>query len=388
MPLYLNPARRVFAGFAIYSFAMGSIFPRMPDVQQAMGVSEGQLGFGLIGAPVGTLVALTFATPLLERIGFKAALIAAIPLLALLYAIAVHAATPLQLFLLLIPVGLTVGSIEIMLNLEADRTEHMLGYRIMNRSHAFWSIGFFSAGLFGAAMAQLGVSPQWHLALCVPIALAGVYLCLSDYVPSPPRPNTSAEKPPRFATPTAAIMVLVAVTVSAMLLEGGSMDWSAIYMRDVFGATPFMQGFVVAAFAFSQATTRFFADGFVDRSSPANVARAMLGVLLAGCVLVVAAPGLLLSLIGFALMGAGTAVIFPLAMSAAAQRHDRAASTNVAALAQISFTVFLLGPPLLGFVAEHWGIRASFGIGLPLVILSLLTAGSLGKSRSSPSLQA
>ena len=302
----------------------------------------------------------------------------AIPLLALLYAVAVHAQTPLELFLLLIPVGLTIGSIEIMLNLEADRTEYLVGYRIMNRSHAFWSIGFFSAGLFGAAMAQAGLSPQLHLALCVPISLAAVYFLLSDYEPSPHRPTTSDAKPPRLATPTMAIMILVAATVSAMLLEGGSLDWSSIYMRDVFGATPFLQGFVVAAFAFSQGATRYFADGFVDKSSPANVARAMLCVLLVGCLLVTFSPFMLLSLLGFGLMGMGSAVIFPLAMSAAAQRHDRASSTNVAALAQISFTVFLLGPPLLGFAAEHWGIRTSFGIGLPFIALSLLTAGALG----------
>ena len=374
----LSPAHRVFAGFAIYSFSMGNIFPRIPDVQHAMGVAEGALGLGLIGAPVGTLIALTFATPLLERIGFRRALMTAIPLLAFLYAVAVHAQTPLELFLLLIPVGLTIGSIEIMLNLEADRTEYLVGYRIMNRSHAFWSIGFFSAGLFGAAMAQAGLSPQVHLAICVPISLASVYFLLSGYEPSPHRPTTSDAKPPRLATPTMAIMILVAATVSAMLLEGGSLDWSSIYMRDVFGATPFLQGFVVATFAFSQALTRYFADGFVDKSSPANVARAMLCVLLLGCLLVTFSPVMLLSLLGFALMGMGSAVIFPLAMSAAAQRHDRASSTNVAALAQISFTVFLLGPPLLGFAAEHWGIRTSFGIGLPFIALSLLTAGALG----------
>ena len=374
----LSPAHRVFAGFAIYSFSMGNIFPRLGDVQQAMGVGEGALGLGLIGAPVGTLLALTFAAPLLERIGFKTALIVAIPLLSVLYAVAVHAATPTELFFLLIPVGLVLGSIEIMLNLEADRTEHLVGYRIMNRSHAFWSIGFFSAGLFGAAMAQLGLSPQMHLALVVPIAVLGVALFLRGYTPSPARPNTSGEVTPRFAWPTPAILILVAATISAMLLEGASMDWSAIYMRDVFAATPFIQGFVVATFAFSQAGTRFFADRFVDRSSPANVARAMLCVLLVGCLLVSFPPNMVLSLFGFALMGMGTAVIFPLAMSAAAQRHDRASSTNVAALAQISFTVFLLGPPLLGYVAEHWGIRTSFGIGLPFIALSLLTAGALG----------
>lgn len=377
----LSPAHRVFAGFAIYSFSMGNIFPRIPDIQQAMGVETGALGFGLIGAPVGTLFALTFATPLLEKIGFRRALLAAIPLLTLLYAIAVQAPTPMTLFLLLIPVGLTIGSIEIMLNLEADRTEHLVGYRIMNRAHAFWSIGFFSAGLFGAAMAQIGLSPQLHLALIVPLAVLGVATCLRDYVPSPPRPSLNSEHAPRFASPTPAILVLVAVTISAMLLEGASMDWSAIYMRDVYRATPFMQGFVVATFAFSQAATRFFADSFVDRSSPANVARALLGVLLIGCLMVYFSPTELLSLIGFALMGMGTAVIFPLAISAAAQRHDRAASTNVAALAQISFTVFLLGPPLLGYVAQHFGIRASFGIGLPFIAISLFTAGALGLTK-------
>ena len=85
-----------------------------------------------------------------------------------------------------------------------------------------------------------------------------------------------------------------------------------------------------------------------------------------------------MALIGFALMGVGTSVIFPLAMSAAAQRTDRPAATNVAAVAQLSFVAFLLGPPLLGFVAEHIDIRWSFGIVLPLVVVSILCAGALG----------
>jgi MFS family permease len=69
--------------------------------------------------------------------------------------------------------------------------------------------------------------------------------------------------------------------------------------------------------------------------------------------------------------------MFPLAMSAAAQRVDRSAATNVAALAQISFVAFLLGPPLLGYVAEHVGIRWTFGVGLPLVMLSLSVSSIL-----------
>ena len=141
----LSPIHRVFAGFACYSFAMGNIFPRLADVQSGMGVSTAALGFGLIGAPLGTLVSFTFASPYLDKIGYGRLLPWALPLLAALYALAVHAPTPLILFLMLLPVGVVIGCIEIMLNAEADRTEFLLGRRIMNRSHAFWSIGFFLA---------------------------------------------------------------------------------------------------------------------------------------------------------------------------------------------------------------------------------------------------
>jgi MFS family permease len=376
---HLSPQHRVFAGFMIYSFAMGNIFPRLPDIKNAMGVEEGALGLGLIGTPVGTLTALTLATPLLERFGFRRSLLAVIPLIAVMFAIAVQATGPLSLFLLLVPAGLLIGGCEIILNVEADRAEAVLGRRIMNRAHSFWSIGFFGAGLFGAAMAQLGVSPQLHLALVVPIVVAGVVLLLGSYTPSPRRQAENTDKAPAFARPTLPIMVLVAVTMSAMLMEGASMDWSAIYMRSVFDSGPFIAGFAVAAFAFSQAAMRFFADGFVDKHSPSGVARVLLGLMAAGIVIVFFSPYPYLSLVGFALIGIGTSAMFPLAISAAAQRTDRAPAINVAALSQISFTAFLLGPPLLGFVAEHWGIRWTFGLGLPLVAVSLLASGALGR---------
>jgi MFS family permease len=75
--------------------------------------------------------------------------------------------------------------------------------------------------------------------------------------------------------------------------------------------------------------------------------------------------------------------MFPLAVSAAAQMTDRPSAINVASFVQIAFVMFLIGPPLLGGVAEHWGIRWAFGIGAPLAVLSLLTASTLGnKSRA------
>ena len=90
----LPPQIRVFGAFFIYSFCMGSIYPRLPAIQASMGVAEGALGLSLIGAALGTLISLTFAGPVIERVGYRRTLLAAIPLLSVFYAIAVWAPTP------------------------------------------------------------------------------------------------------------------------------------------------------------------------------------------------------------------------------------------------------------------------------------------------------
>ena len=370
----LPPQIKVFGAFFIYSFTMGSMFPRLPDIQTAMGVAEGQLGLALIGSALGTLISLTFAGRFIEAIGYRRVLLVAIPLLSFFYALAMWAQGPLLLFLLLLPVGLTIGCIEIIINIEADRVEHAIGRRIMSRAHAFWSLGFFSAGMVGSFIAQTGLSVQLHLAIMIPVIIVATLVVLGRFEPAPHRAGSSSDETPHLARPTMAIMLLVGVCLSAMLMEGAGIDWSAIYMRDMFAATPFWAGIAVATVAGSQAFARFFADGFVDRYSPVLVARTLLAILGAGVLLVFFAPVAWSAYLGFALIGIGSSALFPLAMSAAAQQTDRPAAINVAALAQFSFTAFLLGPPLLGYVAEHFGIRWAFGVGLPLVLLGLVTA--------------
>ncbi|MDR3474219.1 MAG: MFS transporter [Devosia sp.] len=383
--LDLPPHFRVFGAFFIYAFGMGGLFPRLAEIQTSINAPQGSFGLALTGVALGTLVSLTFAAPIIERFGHRL-LLPLIPVVSAFYAAASFAPNAVALFLLLVPVGLTIGCVEIMVNLEADRVEHQLGRRIMNRAHAFWSFGIFVAGFVGAGFAQLGVSPQVDLGIIVLIVIVGVALLLGRFTPAPARATAHADPPPRFARPTTAVLLLVVVTLSAMVLEGAGFDWSAIYMRDEFQASPFIIGMAPATGALMSTLTRFFADKFVERYSPSAVARVLLSVLGIGAVAVYVAPNDVVALIGLGLLGIGTAVIFPLAMSAAAKRSDRAAAINVAALAQTSFVVFLFGPPLLGFLAEHYGIRSSFGIGLPLVALSLVTAGALGRRPAPPAL--
>lgn len=375
----LSPHHRVFAGFFLHAMSMGSIFPRMADVKLLMGVGEQVLGLSLIGVPAGTLLALTFATPLIERFSFRRTLLVAIPLVAIGYALAVRATSPPLFFLALMPIGFLLGCVEIVLNTEADRVEHAMGRRIMNRAHSFWSFGFFGAGLLGAAMAHFGLSPQLDLALIAPAIALGVALFLSKFEAAPSRVAEHEKERPKLSLPSLAILGLVAVTLSAMLMEGAGIDWSAIYMRNMFSSGPFVVGLAVATVALSQAIARYFADDYIERHSPASVTRALSVVLFAGTVLAFLALSPFLSLLGFALIGIGCSAMFPLAVSAAAQRTDRPSAINVASMVQTSFTIFLLGPPLLGSIGEHFGAPWIYGVGAPLAVLSWFTAASLGE---------
>lgn len=386
---------RVYAAFFLYALALGGLYPHLAQIQQGMAVGEGALGFGLIGTASGTLVSLTFGGPWIERLGARRVLLVGLPLVAVFYALASFAPSPVWLFLGLLPAGICIGAVEQVVNLEADRVEHALGRRIMNRSHAFWSMGFASAGLLGGLAAQSGLSPQQHLCLMVAVLALFTALALGKFSAAAHRPLSTSDikagheatasqeavettpKAPRGAWPTWPIFVLVLATLAPMLMEGAGIDWSAIYMRDVFDASPFICGIAVAAGATAQAITRFFADQLVERFQPVRVARSLMGVLALGVCMVTWAMSPWMALLGLGLMGVGTSAIFPLAMSAAAQRTDRPAAVNVAALAQTSFVIFLLGPPLLGWVAEYFGIRATFAVSLPLIALSFWAAKSL-----------
>lgn len=379
--LRLSAAQKVYASFFLYALALGGLYPRMAEIQQSMGVAEGALGFGLMGVACGTLISLTFGGPFIERMGHRKVLLRGLPLVAVFYALAAFASKPLFLFLSLLPAGICVGAIEQVVNLEADRVEHALGRRIMNRSHAFWSLGFASAGLLGGLAAECGLSPRSHLVLMVLIIAIATLVALGRFESAAHRPVSqnmnSPEHSHRLALPTPFILVLVIATLAPMMMEGAGIDWSAIYMRDVFASSPFVGGLAVAAGASAQAVTRFFADQFVERFSPFKVARILILILALGVCLVAWANVFWLALLGFALMGVGSSAIFPLAMSAAAQRTDRSAAVNVAALAQTSFVIFLVGPPLLGWIAQAWGIRAAFGVSLPVIALSFWAAKAL-----------
>ena len=257
------------------------------------------------------------------------------------------AATPL-LFI----AGLCQGLFEINANLETDRHEALLGYRIMSRAHGMWSVGFFVSALFGAAMRQASITIQAHMLIVLLVILVTGTIIFSRVENAPERPGSHDGDPPMIAFPTISMLPLCLVGAAPLLCEGAGIDWSAIYMRDVFDVSPFLGGLSVTIFSLAIAFGRLTMDPVIDHFGPRPVASVLLGTAAVGLIMIASTPDPIIALAGFWLAGFGCSSVYPLAVSAAAQRIDRSSSVNVAALGQVTFLVFFAGPPLLGFVAR------------------------------------
>ena len=374
--IFSIPQRNIYFSFFIYSFCLGVFFPRIGDLQNQMGIGETTLGLTLLGPAIGVQISLLFADKIFSLLGFRLVMCLGVPILGLALVCSSLTFKPFIFFISLMLGGFAIGILEVAVNLEADRIEYKISKKIMNRSHSFWSLGFFCSGLTGALFSQMKVSPFVNFSLSLFLGTFLTILFCSKYIPADERPNSSVNNS-LFVKPTKAVLALVVLTLSPMLLESASIDWSVIYMRDIFFTPPFINGLAIVMVALTQFSVRYYADQYVEIYGSEKVSKISVVAMLIGVVSVCFSNSPYLSLVGFVFIGGGSAVIFPLAMSAAAQKTDRPAAINVASLAQISFLVFLLAPPILGFIAENFGIRISFGIGLPFVIVSWFFISSL-----------
>ncbi len=365
-----TPKNCVFFSFFIYAVALGALFPRLADLQAQMNISKATLGFALVGLPMGVQITLLFADRLVREIPLRLLMGLGVPVIGLSQCLAGFATSPVSFFIYLMLGGSAVAVLEVAVNLEADRVEAKTGTRIMNRSHAYWSFGFFTASVVGATFSQLGISPFVNFVVIMVLATFASNLVFSKYAPAERRYKATPKKSSILVLPSHAISMLVLFSLSAMLVEGSSIDWSIIFIREEFETLPLVEGLALVCAALSQAVVRYFADPLVERFGPRSVATASVFGMGFGVVLVSFSVAPAMALTGFLCMGGGSAVIFPLAMSAAAGREDRASEENVAALAQFAFATFLIAPPLLGIISEHYGLRIAFAIALPFILLS------------------
>lgn len=376
---FLTPQRLVMLVFFLQPIAFGSWLPRIPEIQSAMGLGSAALAIALLGMPVGTLLTLPFAGPLVGRIGARMAILIGFVFYSLAACLPVLAPDPILLFIALMLAGSSISFVELGLNVEADLVEKSTGKLIMNTSHGCWSLGIMVGSLIGSGFLAAGVAPGIALPLLalaiLPIALlAGWALpALED------RTENETGEPQRSAwsLPSPALVGVCLFVFGITMTEGAMADWSAIFLRDALSAEGGLVGLGYSVFAFMAAAGRFGGDFLKRRLGSVNTARLCGTLAVLGAALLFLAPSVEIALIGFGTIGIGVSVGFPLAVTAAAGIGDRAASANVAVLSFVALTGFLIGPPLIGFVAEHSHIRFGVACVIPMLVVSLFLTGRL-----------
>ncbi|MBB4189979.1 MFS family permease [Rhizobium aethiopicum] len=373
----MKPHHRIFFIQFAVALCVGAFLSRLPDLQRKFGLTEGELGLLLAVMSSGVLCGLTFSVRIIERLGARTTAFVTVFGASISFAVIAWMPSALSAMPLFFIAGLFTGAFEINANIETDRHEALLGRRIMSRAHGMWSLGFCMTALVAAGMRQAAVSIELHILLVLLTILITGSVVFSKIETAPPRQGAHTGENPRVAFPTIGLLPLCLIGAAPLLAEGASVDWAAIYMRDVFAAAPFVGGLSVTIFSLCIAVGRLGMDPVIDRFNPYPVATVLLAIVVVGLLMVATAAHPVIALIGFGLTGVGCSSVYPLAISAAARRKDRPAPVNVAALGQTTFVVFFAGPPLLGFIAEYFGIRFSYWAVVPVVVTALLITKAL-----------
>ncbi|SDE26906.1 Fucose permease [Mucilaginibacter pineti] len=357
------------AMFFMAGLSFSSWASRIASVQQTMGLSDAALGAVLFSLPVGLMLSLPFSGWLITKIGSRKLLIGAL----LVYAVALVtlglAQNTFQLIVCLICFGFSSNAVNISVNTQAVATEQIYQKPILASFHGLWSLAGFAGAGIGTFMIANGIAPFHHFLLMMVVIAAGVVIA-ARYL----KDDKVASAGPVFVMPDKSLIKLGVIAFCSMICEGAMFDWSVIYFKKVVLAPTALVGIGFTAFMFTMAGGRFVADWFAHRFGLKRTLQVSGSLTAAGLAIAVIFPYLYTAIAGFLLVGAGVSSVVPMVYSAAGKSKTMQPGVALAAVSTIGFMGFLIGPPVIGFIAGIATLRASFVLialmGVSVVVVS------------------
>ena len=366
--------------FFIQPVVLGVWLALIPKVQSGLNLDTSQLALGLMGTPAGMLMTLPFAGKMANTFGIRKILYIGFPVYFFSITLIGQAGGLYNLFLVLFLVGVCGSLLTLALNVHASRVEKHTRRVIMNRCHGFWSLGIMAGSFLGSVLES--ESTVWLiLIICAstsfPLALL---LCLG--LPSYENVNSAGMSPGLVITQFPAILIGICFfTFGISMTEGAMANWASVYVKEMLGSEAQGTGYGFGLFAAFVAFGRFFGDSLKIKLGTIKVARIFVTISILGLICLVIANDLWLALAGFALIGLGVSVGFPLAVTAAASIDDKREASYVAFLSLIALIGFLIGPPIIGFLANTTSIKTGLTILFPGLLLSLFLSSKLRSSK-------
>jgi MFS family permease len=380
--------RRIAIGslFFLAGLSFASWAARIPDIQMKFSFSEAQLGTLLLGLPIGSLVALPLAGWAAHRFGSKIVVI----LSAIGYAIFLPLIGFSDSLYMLVPVVVTFGmlgnTMNISLNTQALALEDSYGRSILASLHGLWSLAGFTGAGIGALMIYFDLLPKIHFLLISGITIS-ILLIAQKYLIQDKRVGGGTGMV--LKKPDPLLLRIGAIGFLGMLSEGCMFDWSGVYFKKVVDIQPGLIALGYVSFMGAMAGGRFISDRLINRFGRIEILRVSGLLIFIGLILAVVFPSPLIATLGFLLVGLGVASIVPSAYSIAGRSKEFPPSVSLAMVSTLSFFGFLIGPPMIGFIAELLSLKTSFtmvavaGLGITLLTsIRLEVFGSINKNKA------
>lgn len=341
--------RSLFAALGVVAGAWGV---HIPSVKEGYGLTEGSLSLVLVAAALGTVSMLFFAGRVIGRMGPRNAVALAGVFMGLMLALVLHWPGYVPLLLATVVFGATMSIYDVGINTEGSALEAAGGRPIMGGLHGMFSVGAMSGAGLTALLLRMEVPPTWQL--------GGVGLCVSGWMvlasrwmlPTAPETKESAETP-QFTWPRGALLIMGLLIFAGASAEGVMQDWSVLYLKQEVHMPQDQAAIGFAAFAGAMAVMRFIADSLRARFSERLLLRGS-GVLTAVAMSMVLLSGHpIISIVGFAFVGAGLAMVVPILFGAASRVPGTTPAAAIAAVSSIGYSGFMIGPPLIGGIAQH-----------------------------------
>jgi MFS family permease len=373
--------------FFICGIGHGTWAPRIAELKAQVGASDGQLGLALLMIGLGALIAMPLTGILIGRVGSRRVAVA--------MALAQGLAFPLQAFawnwmvlgVAMLLYGLAISSLDVAMNVQATEIERRYRRPIMSSFHGVYSVGDMAGALLTgvAASIMLGLASHFLLAALVMLVM-GVGGCLLMIQDQKAEPAAG----PTFVLPRGSLVVVGVIAFAALLAEGSVGDWSAIYLIEHQYADTETAAIALTVFALAMALMRFAGDRLVHRFGPFAILQASGLLAAAGLTMALLAPSPAVAILGYGISGLGIAVLFPVTLSIAPRfSGGLSPGMSVAAVATLGYGGFLVGPPLVGLLADHVGLPLALGVVvllavsiLPLALLARRAPGGSGTRTS------
>lgn len=369
----ISPAVATRLVFLMVGFSVASWAPLVPVVKsRGAGMGEAELGLILLCLGLGSLIAMPLSGGWAARFGCRRVISVSASVVCLVMPALGAFTAPVSIGAALLFFGAGIGTLDVVMNIQASLVEQEEGRPMMSGFHGLYSVG----GIFGAGVASL--------LLGLKIAPTGLMLLMavgSALIIFVARPGLltqgGSSESPVFAFPKGMVLLIGFMCFVMFLSEGSTLDWSGVLLSERHRMNPSQAGWGYAAFASTMSVGRLTGDRIVARLG----GRAILvgGGLLAavGFMIAAAAPNGWAAIVGFGLVGLGASNVVPVLFTAAGKQNQMPPNLAIAAITTMGYAGILVGPALIGFLARGIGLAPTLAVVAGLIATVPIFAGRI-----------